>query len=145
MAGSWALEPPLAPHSASASGYGRKPALVSRWETPNLFLFYLFRAAPSAHGGSQARGHIGATAAGLHHSHSNSGSTPRLQPTTPQLTARLDPQLTERGQGLNLRLHGCSSDSFLLSHDRNSVPFPVEQKVTLYKLFKMKSSIALYS
>ena len=31
-----------------------------------LFGFCLFRAAPSAHGGSQARGQIGATAAGLH-------------------------------------------------------------------------------
>ena len=44
----------------------------------------LFRAAPVAHGGSQARGRIGATAASLHHSHSNVAS--ELQPT-PQLTA----------------------------------------------------------
>jgi len=36
------------------------------------------RAAPSAYGGSQARGLIGAGAAGLHHSHSNEGSEPRL-------------------------------------------------------------------
>ena len=33
-----------------------------------------FRAAPTAYGGSQARGPIRATAAGLHHSHSNVGS-----------------------------------------------------------------------
>ncbi len=35
-------------------------------------------AAPTAYGGSQARGLIGAVAAGLHHSHSNAGSEPRL-------------------------------------------------------------------
>ena len=35
-----------------------------------------------------------ATAAGLHHSHSNSGSKPHLQPTS-QLTATPDPQPTE--------------------------------------------------
>ena len=31
-----------------------------------FFFFFLFRAAPVAYGGSQARGLIGATAAGLH-------------------------------------------------------------------------------
>ena len=38
------------------------------------FSFLLFRAAPGAYGGSQARGIIGATSAGLHHSHSKAGS-----------------------------------------------------------------------
>jgi len=52
------------------------------------FLLFLW-AAPSAYGGSQARGRIGAVAAGLRQSHSNAGSEPRLQPT-PQLTATLD-------------------------------------------------------
>ena len=33
------------------------------------FFFFPFKAAPMAYGGSQARGPIGATAAGLHHSH----------------------------------------------------------------------------
>ena len=47
-------------------------------------------AAPAAYGGSQARGLIGATAAGLRQSLSNAGSEPHLQPT-PQLTATLDP------------------------------------------------------
>ena len=58
-----------------------------------FFFFGLFAiswAAPTAYGGSQARGRIGAIAAGLHHSHSNSGFEPRLQPT-PQLTATPDP------------------------------------------------------
>ena len=43
-----------------------------------------------AYGSSQARGQIGATAAGLHFSHSNVGSEPHLRPT-PQLTATPDP------------------------------------------------------
>ena len=39
------------------------------------FLIYCyFRAAPSAYGGSQARGLTGAVASVLHHSHSNLGS-----------------------------------------------------------------------
>jgi len=41
-----------------------------------LFYFFLFRATPLAYGSSQARGQIGATAAGLHHSYSNTGSKP---------------------------------------------------------------------
>ena len=35
-------------------------------------------AAPAAYGGSQARGPMGDTAAGLHHSHSNARSEPSL-------------------------------------------------------------------
>ena len=50
-------------------------------------------AAPGAYGSSQARGRIGATAAGLCHSYSNMISKPHLRPT-PQLTAMLDPQPT---------------------------------------------------
>ena len=60
-------------------------------------------AAPSAYGGSQARGRIGAVATGLRQSHSNAGSEPRLQPT-PQLTATPDRQPTEQGQGPNRNL-----------------------------------------
>ena len=44
----------------------------------------------AAHGGSQASGQIRAVAAGLRHSHCNSGSEPHLQPTG-QLTAAPDP------------------------------------------------------
>ena len=54
-----------------------------------LFLL-LFRAAPLAYGGFQARGPIKAIAATLHHSHSNTGSEMHLQPT-PQLMATPDP------------------------------------------------------
>ena len=62
-----------------------------------LIFIYLFichfvfsRAAPTAYGGSQARGRIGAVAAGLRQSHSNARSEPHLQPTS-QLTATPDP------------------------------------------------------
>ena len=48
---------------------------------------------------------IVAVAADLRQSHSNAGSEPRLQPT-PQLTAMLDPQPTEQGQGSNPQPHG---------------------------------------
>ena len=58
----------------------------------SLFFFGLFvfsRAVPAAYGGSQARGRIGAVATGLHQSHKNVGSEPRLRPT-PQLMAMPD-------------------------------------------------------
>ena len=60
--------------------------------------FCLFRAAPTAYGGSQARGPIGAVAAGLRHSHSNVGSKLHLRPS-PQLSAMLvlNPQSEARG------------------------------------------------
>ena len=72
-----------------------------------------------AYGGSQARALIGAVAAGLHHSHSNSRSEPCLR-ATPQLTATSGPQPTERGLGSNQQPHGSEADSFLLCHDGNS-------------------------
>ena len=40
------------------------------------------RATPTAYGGSQPRGQIRAIAAGLHHSHSNTGSELRLLTST---------------------------------------------------------------
>ena len=56
-----------------------------------LFLLFAFsRAAPMAHGNSQARGPTGAVAAGLRQSHSNAGSEPHLQPTS-QLMEIPDP------------------------------------------------------
>ena len=71
--------------------------LLPRKSFHNLFFFFLsflsfvfFRAAPMAYGGSLASGPIGATAAGLHHSHSDTGSKLHLQPT-PQLMTTPDP------------------------------------------------------
>ena len=58
------------------------------------FVFFVFLpfsgAAPAAYGGSQARGLIGAVAAGLRQSHRNARSEPRLR-STPQLMAMPDP------------------------------------------------------
>ena len=42
------------------------------------FVFCIFRATPTAYGGSQARDIIGATATGLHHGPSSKGSEPHL-------------------------------------------------------------------
>ena len=50
-----------------------------------MVFFCLFRAAPVAYGGSQARDLIRAVGASLRQSHSNARSEPRLRPT-PQLT-----------------------------------------------------------
>ena len=73
-----------------------------KWEKDSLFsnyfLFFFFFwglfaiswSVPTAYGGSQTSGLIRAVAAGLHHSHSNAGSKPHLQPT-PQLTETPDP------------------------------------------------------
>ena len=66
-----------------------KPKLNSFWFLV-LFYFCLFRFTPGAYGGSQARDQIGAVDAGLPHSHSSTGSEPRLPPI-PQLTAVPDP------------------------------------------------------
>ena len=49
------------------------------------------------YGSSQARGQIRATAVGLHHSQSNSGSKLCLQPT-PQLMATPDPYPLSKGR-----------------------------------------------
>ena len=55
-----------------------------------LFIYFCcFRATPEVYGSSQAKGPIGAAAAGLNHSHSNVSSELRLQ-STPQLTTMLD-------------------------------------------------------
>ena len=76
----------------------------------SFFVFCLFRAPPTAYGGSQARDPIRATAAGLHHSDSKAGSEPHLPPT-PELMATPDPEPPEQGQGSNPHPHGYYSDS----------------------------------
>ena len=75
--------------------YGRSMALKEpgspgRFFFSFLFFFLHFRAAPKEYGSSQARDQIRATAAGLHHSHSNAESKQPIRPI-PQLTAILDP------------------------------------------------------
>ena len=81
------LEPPYAMSAALERPSPPKKELVNGL---NNFLKYFFKAAPVAHGSSQARGRIRAAAAGLHHSHSNTGSETHLPPTL-QLVAMPDP------------------------------------------------------
>ena len=71
------------------------------------FLKFLFRAAPAAYGGSQARGLNRAELSLLAYATAtaNARSELRLR-TTPQLTATQDPQPTGQGQGLNPQPHG---------------------------------------
>ena len=59
-------------------------------ERGESLIFFFLRAIPVPYGGSQARAHIGAAAAALHHSHSNTGSELHLRPS-PQLMAMLEP------------------------------------------------------
>ena len=68
----------------------KKKPQISLFNTKEMSILFFFRAAPAAYEGSQARGQIGATAASLHHRHSNAGSKPSLLPI-PQLTAMPDP------------------------------------------------------
>ena len=56
------------------------------WPVGNLFIFFFFFFFSLVFLGPhlqhmEARGRIGAVAAGLRHSHSNTGSEPHLQPT----------------------------------------------------------------
>ena len=102
-----AWEPPYASGVALEKAKRQKVNILinKKFSTPSpalviflsfFFIFYfilffcLFRAKPVAYGGSQARGLIGATAAGLHHSHSNARFESCLRPT-PQLLAMKDP------------------------------------------------------
>ena len=64
---------------------------VQEWIFFSFFSPLLLRAAPLAHGSSQARGWIRGAAAGLHHSHTR--SKPHLR-TTLQSTATPDPYPT---------------------------------------------------
>ena len=65
----------LPPGPASPSSHPR-PTGAGSEKNKRLFLF--FRAAPLAHGSSQARSQMGAADAGQRHSHSNSGLEPHL-------------------------------------------------------------------
>ena len=52
--------------------------MISKLEFFFFFFFGLFRAVPTAYGGSQARGQIEIVAAGLCYSHSNARAKPNL-------------------------------------------------------------------
>ena len=65
-------------HHLEASSLRRPPQKHESCAFKRTFFFGLLRSASAAYGGSQARGLIRAVAAGLRHSHSNSGSEPCL-------------------------------------------------------------------
>ena len=68
-----------------------------------FFVFCLFRAAPAAYGGSQARGRIRAVAASLLQNYSNVRSEPHLWPTPqPQQHQILNPLSKARDRTHNL-------------------------------------------
>ena len=116
------------------------------WLLEQCFLFFLFRAAPTPYGSYQARGWIGATAADLHHSHSNMGSEPHLQPT-PQVTATPDPQPTEWGHRSNPHPHGYWLESFPLCHNGNSIEqffLPLCDSVTFCLAFELQRGRLLF-
>ena len=90
---------------ASGEKVNLSPSLLwkkwsERWRAEKkcdfFFFFGLFKATPTAYGGSQARVQIGSTAAGLHHSHSSPGflihwARPGIKPATSQFLVRLFP------------------------------------------------------
>lgn len=82
-----------------------------------LFCFS-FVAIPAAYGSSRAGGRIKAVAAGLHNSHSNTGSEQHLWPTL-QVVAMLDALNEAEDQNciLTTQCWVCN----LLSHNRNSL------------------------
>ena len=86
-----------------------------------FFCSFVFRATPMACGNFQARGQIRALAAGLHHSHSNTGPKQHLWPT-PQLMATPDPRPTEArikpaSSWILVRFSYCASQWELLKHN----------------------------
>ena len=74
----------------------------------------LFRATPTAYGGSQARSQIRAAAAGLHHSHSN-----QIRATSVTCAIAQGNAGSEWGQGLNPGHSGKSTESQPLDHQRS--------------------------
>ena len=76
---------PAIKHNPAAEG-----VLTLSLRVTCFVLSCLFRATPAVYGRFQARGQIGAIAAGLYHSHSNMESELHLPPI-PQLTAAPDP------------------------------------------------------
>ena len=72
------MVPSQIPKPLSHDGNSLHPSLEEKVDLQLLFscfsfsfFSFLFRAAPGAYGSSQARGGMGAAAAGLHNSHSN--------------------------------------------------------------------------
>ena len=88
----------------------------------SFFFGLLFRALPEAYGSSQARGWVGAAAAGLSHSHSNTRSESHLQPTL-QLTAMPDPYSLSEARDWTYILIDTSWVHKPLNHNGNSLKY----------------------
>ena len=91
--------PPPAPSSLATTSLFSMSVSRVRFIDVFIYVFCLFICFvyflglhPWYNGSSQSRGGIRTAAASLHHSHSNAGSEPQLQPT-PQLMAMPDPPL----------------------------------------------------
>ena len=84
-----------------------------------ILFFFLFMAAPTAYGSSQARGWIGAVVASLHNSHSNAGSKTHLQPVLKH-AATLNPLTHSARPGIEPASSWILRVLNLLSHNENS-------------------------
>ena len=85
----------------SGKEHGRifRPEMVFMVSIYLLRLFCFIRSTSSEYGSSQARGQIGATAASLHHSHSNGGSELHCNLHHSSWQRQIpDPQMEARGQ-----------------------------------------------
>ena len=87
-----------------------------------FFILVFSRTAPTACGGSQARGLIGAVAACLHHSHSNAGSESRLQTyitaqgNAGSLTHQASPEIEPTSSWMPVRFVSTEPQGELLFH-----------------------------
>ena len=77
----------------------------------SLFFSFLFRAKPTAYGGSQGRGQIRAVASNLQDNNSNAGSELHLQPTQ-QFMAMPDPNPLSKAKDRNCVLTDTSQIRF---------------------------------
>ena len=87
------------PGKGTGGGENRSECLIGiEFQICLFFFFAISWTAPTAYGGSQARGRIGAAATDLRQSHSNAGSEPCLQPT-PHGNTGYSPHCVRAGPG----------------------------------------------
>ena len=104
---------------------------------------FIFRVAPVAYVTSQARGRIGAVAAGLHHSHSKAGSEQHLWLTL-QLTATPDPLTNWASSGIK-PAPSWMLVGFITTEPRQEIPFALKFDVYLIDIHLSLAAIELFS
>ena len=119
-------------HTCPSSGWGNSHqhlvcCMFLLWK--KLDFFFFFRAAPMAFGGSQARGQIRAVAAGLYHSHSNSGSLthwprPGIEPVSFMDTSQIRFRLAKTGTPKRLDFCQMLFIFFFFGYTRGMQKFP---------------------